>query len=115
MDLWRFYSVRLDEVALGKGPHPKVVLRLAQGLPDVSLTVALASGGRDHYGWGVDRHMAADLYDAVNANTRATGNWQGKPPKFPAWPRPTSKPGDAHKASRPTSVADIYARLAGKV
>ena len=54
------------------------------GLPDTSLTAALASGGREHYGWGVDRHLAADTYDALNLNTRATGNWRKKPPDLPA-------------------------------
>lgn len=102
-------------MVLGKGPHPKVVLCLAQGLPDTSLTVALASGGRDHYGWGVDRYIAADIFDAVNANTRATGNWKGKPPKFPAWPRPTSKPGNSAKPKRPKTVRELFAKLAGKV
>lgn len=99
----------------GQGPHPAVVLRLIQGLPDTSLTVALASGGREHYGWGVDRYLAADLFDALNTNTKATGNWKnGKPPKFPTWPRPTSKPGDDEAPQRPKTVAEIYARIAGK-
>lgn len=113
-DLLRFYGVSLVDVVLGKGPHPAVVLRLVQGLPDTSLTVALASGGREHYGWGIDRHMQADVFDAINANTRATGNWGKKPPKMPVWPRPTSKP--AGKQSRgPSTVAELYAKLAGKV
>lgn len=91
----------------GRGPAPALVLLLAQRLPDTSLTVALASGGRDHFGWGVDRHIAADIFDALNQNTRATGNWgKGKVPTFPAWPRPTSSKKPAKK--KPRSVADIY-------
>ncbi|GGK13237.1 hypothetical protein GCM10010124_02270 [Pilimelia terevasa] len=71
--------------------------------------MALASGGREHLGWGVDRHMAADLFDALNVNTRATGHWaKGKAPKLPAWPRP-AKPETKHNG--PVSVADIYQRL----
>jgi len=84
------------------------VLLLAQRLPDTSLTVALASGGRQFFGWGVDRHLAADTFDALNQNTRATGNWaKGKAPKFPAWPRPATKKAPADK-KRPASVAEIY-------
>lgn len=65
---------------------------LIKRLPDTSMTAALASGGRDHFGWGADRYMLADLYDAVNQNTRATGNWgKKKPPKFPEYPRPKTK------------------------
>ncbi|MEU9126580.1 hypothetical protein AB0D08_00430 [Kitasatospora sp. NPDC048540] len=86
-----------------------------QRLPDTSLTVALASGGRDHFGWGVDRYLAADLYDALNVNTRATGNWpKGKAPKFPAWPRPAAR---AKKKTAPSDkpkrvgVADIYKKF----
>jgi hypothetical protein len=61
-------------------------------LPDDSLTIALASGGRAHFGWGADRHLLADVYDALNQNTRATGNWaKGKVPTFPAWPRPKAR------------------------
>lgn len=83
---------------------------LAQRLPDTSLTVALASGGRAHFGWGTDRHLMADLFDAVNLNTKATGNWaKGKGPTFPRWPRPaTTAKADS---TRPTSVADIYQRF----
>ncbi len=82
----------------------------AQRLPDTSLTVALASGGREHFGWGVDRHMLADIFDALNQNTRATGNWgKGKAPKFPSWPRPTTK--SKPKDKKPTSVRDIFNQL----
>lgn len=85
-----------------------------QRLPDTSLTVALASGGREHFGWGIDRHMQADIFDALNTNTRATGQWQkGKVPTFPVWPRPTTKPktGPAGEKQRVT-VADLYNKFA---
>lgn len=81
-----------------------------QRLPDTSLTAALASGGRDHFGWGVDRHMSAHLYDAINQNTRATGNWaKGKAPKIPEFPRPKSKAKTEHK--KPVTVADLFNQL----
>ncbi|WP_372407202.1 hypothetical protein [Streptomyces luteireticuli] len=94
----------------GRGPSPALVLLLVQRLPDTSLTVALASGGRQHMGWGQDRHLAADLYDAINANTRATGQWKGKPPAIPPFPRPEAKPKKAQAGQRPArvSVADLY-------
>lgn len=85
------------------------MLSLVQRLPDTSLTTALAAGGRDHFGWGVDRHQMADLYDALNQNTRATGNWsKGKAPTFPTYPRPTSVPEGEKK---PATVAALYNRF----
>jgi hypothetical protein len=71
------------------------------------MTVALANGGRKYFGWGVDRYLAADTYDAMNVNTRATGNWKkGKVPEFPQWPRPNTKKDKAEK--KPVTVADLY-------
>ncbi|MFI0985021.1 hypothetical protein [Streptomyces exfoliatus] len=54
--------------------------------------------------------MSADLFDAINQNTRATGQWgKGKAPKLPEYPRPkakkTEKPG---KSPKPRTVAEIY-------
>lgn len=59
----------------------------------------------DHFGWGLDRYMAADLYDALNQNTRATGNWGKKPPTFPTYPRPTSRKRGEQKQ---VTVADLW-------
>jgi hypothetical protein len=101
-------------VIAGRGPAPALVLALAQRLPDTSLTVALASGGRQHFGWGVDRHLLADVYDALNQNTRATGNWaKGKVPTFPAWPRPkpAAEAAKADQPRKPVTVADLYQRF----
>lgn len=98
----------LTEVIAGRGPAPSLVLSLVQRLPDTALTIALASGGREHFGWGVDRHMTADLYDALNQNTRASGQWGKKgAPKIPEYPRPKSKPKDKGP-KKAKSVADIY-------
>lgn len=100
--------MNLVDVIEGRGPSPSLVIQLAQRLPDTSLTVALASGGREHFGWGVDRHMLADLYDAVNQNTRASGNWGKRgAPKIPGWPRPipTAKKPEQKK---PKSVAELF-------
>lgn len=110
-DLLFHYGVDLTQVIAGDGPAPSLVLALAQRLPDTSLTVALASGGRQHFGWGVDRHLLADLYDAVNQNTRATGNWaKGKVPTFPGWPRPKSE-ATAPEPKKPVTVAELYQRF----
>ncbi|MFJ3974891.1 hypothetical protein [Streptomyces sp. NPDC090021] len=55
--------------------------------------------------------MSADLYDAVNQNTRATGQWgKGKAPKIPAYPRPKATKAEKKKdkAKKPRTVAEIY-------
>lgn len=75
------------------------------------MTSALASGGRDHFGWGTDRHMMADIYDALNMNTRATGNWDKKAPEIPSWPRP--KDATTPEEKKPVTVADLYKRFSG--
>lgn len=101
------------DVIEGRGPSPVLVHLLIQRLPDTSLTVALASGGREHFGWGVDRHLAADHYDALNQNTRATGNWKdGKAPTLPSYPRP--KEASAPKEKRRVTVADLWKRMSGR-
>ncbi|GIF02230.1 hypothetical protein [Paractinoplanes rishiriensis] len=108
-----YYGVDLTQVIAGHGPAPSLVLALAQRLPDTSLTVALAAGGRQHFGWGVDRHLMADVFDAVNQNTRATGHWaKGKAPTIPAWPRPKpAGPAADPSPRRPVTVADLYQRF----
>lgn len=109
-DLKFYYGVDLVDVIRGDGPSPSLVLMLARRLPDTSLTAALFAGGREHFGWGQERHLLASLYDALNANTRATGQWRkGKAPKFPEWPRPGAAKSNGEK--KKVSVADIYARL----
>ena len=95
----------------GRGPSPSLVLLLVQRLPDDSLTAALASGGREHFGWGQDRHLLADIFDALNQNTRATGNWGKKPaPKIPSWPRPESTSSEKKKVS----VADLFGQFSSR-
>lgn len=97
-----------------RGPHPVVVLSYVQRLPDTSLTAALAAGDREYFGWGVDRHISADLFDAININTQATGNWKkGKAPDFPQWPRPGAKKKKERSKPR-TSVADLYKKMTGR-
>lgn len=109
-DLLYHFRVDLTEVIAGRGPSPSLVLQLVQRLPDTSLTVALASGGREHFGWGQDRHLLADTYDAINQVTRAAGNWGKKgAPKIPLWPRP--KGGKTPEERKPTTVAELFQRF----
>lgn len=51
--------------------------------------------------------MIADIFDALNVNTRATGNFK-TPPKFPAYPRPDVQ---EETEAKPVSVKDLYNRL----
>jgi hypothetical protein len=106
-------------VVQGEGPAPSLVLLLIQRLPDDSLTSALASGGRQFFGWGQDRALLTELVDAVNINTRSTGNWKkGKAPDFPPYPRPSrgrNKPastrGAEDKLPKKFSVAALHKRF----
>lgn len=54
--------------------------------------------------------MSADLFDAINQNTRATGQWgKGKAPKIPAYPRPQPKKAEKKADSpKPRSVAELH-------
>lgn len=64
-------------------------------------------GGREHFGWTQDRHLLADLFDALNANTRATGNWGSKkPPNLSPYPRPKVKKKPQKRPGQ--SVKDIF-------
>ncbi|WP_263729958.1 hypothetical protein [Cellulomonas sp. SG140] len=79
-----------------------------QRLPDDSMTTALAQGGAENLGWGIDRHLLASVYDAINTNTKATGMWEkGKAPKFKPFPRPADK---AEKKT-PQTVAGLFAKM----
>ena len=90
-DLRFYYGIDLIETVRGRGMPPRLVLWHIERLPDTSLTAALQTGGWDHFGWGYDRHIAADLHDAINLQTEVTGHWEKDPPKLPRWPRPKSK------------------------
>lgn len=110
----RFFDIDLVDVVEGRGPAPVLVIAAVQALPDYSLTAALSAGGRDHYGWGVDRHLLANLYDAINLNTRACGNWgKGKAPKLDPFPRPKSKSQNAPEKKK-VSAREALLRMIGK-
>lgn len=93
----------------GRGLSPSLVILLVKRLPDDSLTAALMHGGRQFFGWGSDRYILADIYDAINVNTTATGNWKkGKQPDIPSYPRPSD---EEKKKKKRTSVRDVWNRL----
>lgn len=96
----------------GKGPSPALVLSLVARLPDESLTTALRHGGVEHFGWGMNRHLLAGIFDSVQQNTVATGQWKkGKTPKPATWPRPQSKP---KKPKKKRTVRELYAAIKGQ-
>ena len=84
-----------------------LLLSLVEGLPDESRTVAAIAGNAEFRGWSKEARLLADLFDAVQANTMASGNWKNSPPKLKPYPRP------AHRKRRMTTLADIKA-MAGR-
>lgn len=71
------------------------------------------AGGRQFYGWGVDRYIAAEMYDAMNLNTAACGNWaKGKAPKFKPFQRPQK---DLPGGKKKTSVMDLHRSFANRL
>jgi len=92
-----------------------MVTALIARLPDTSMTHALMLGGPEHLGWGVDRHLRASEYDAINLNTRATGHWEkGKAPDFGSWPRPKPAERVTEEPKKATTVADLWAQFNGR-
>ena len=85
-----------------------MVLALVKALPDTSLFHAEISGGPEYRGWGRDRHLLADLYNAVIMNTTVSGHWADGAPDIPMYPRP----GDAAPAEKPKqTVKSLWAML----
>lgn len=98
-----------------EGMDPSLLRSMVERLPDNSMTVALGSGGRHMFGWGAERFMMADLYDAINLNTMATGNFKKRPDIKP-YPRPKStltqkrKTGSAERP-RQVNLKQLHANL----
>lgn len=74
-------------------PAPSLVLSLAEALAldEGSLTCASIRGGRQFIGFTEDRQLRMSIFDAINANTIATGNFGKKRPKVKPWPRPQKR------------------------
>lgn len=70
---------------------PLLVLSCIERLPEGSKTAALMQGGEEH--WRAffeitpEYYPLAGIFNAVNGNTVATGNFK-KRPKFDPWPTP---------------------------
>jgi len=82
------------------------VLSVAAGLPlgsaFISMVLAERRGGdwTEYLGKGHDWYVMADLIDAQNLNTAATGNFK-KRPKFAPYPRPgAEKPKNSKSRAR---------------
>lgn len=91
---------------------PALLLSLIARLPDTSMTTALASGGRHLFGWGQDRYLAADIYDAVNIGTLATGQFTTRP-KFEPYPRPKVTKIQGEKKPQRVNIKELYRKLSG--
>lgn len=101
-DLLLYYGVDLVDVVAGRSHHsPRLVVALIEWLPEDSAFAAAINGGRRWLGWTEDRMLRAALYDAMNANTVATGQWKKRPPRIDPWPRPN------RRKRKPTSIAAI--------
>lgn len=83
-------GIDLVKVVSGEGPPPVLVISVIRGLPDSSRFVALQAGGYQFRGWDTKTYALASIYDAINVNTVATGNFKKKP-KIDPFPRPKKK------------------------
>lgn len=86
------------------------MLSAIAALPDESLTVALMRGGREFYGWTQNTELLAAVYDGININTSATGNFK-KRPKVDPFPRPGKEDKKSNQISGKT-VKDLHSKFA---
>lgn len=74
----------------------------------------MQQGGDEHWGYyiGVDRnyYVLANIYDAVNTNTAATGFFK-KAPKFERWPTPAIAVERLKR--KPRTTRELYMSLGG--
>jgi hypothetical protein len=83
-----------------------------QRLPDDSLTHALMRGGREFFGWGQDRYIAVDTFDALQTNTVVSGNWKKKAPEIDPYPRPGAEE-NKQESDKSNALQKIWAQLSG--
>ena len=99
----------MEDEETDRGPSPAFVIALIEGLPSESMTVAMQRAGssenfQDFFGWGRMEQIAADLFDAIQENTRVTGQFKKTPPPFPPYPgRPQKK--------KKATVKDLFNRF----
>ena len=113
IDFRRYYNVDIMDVVEGK-ISPVLALALYEGLPPGSATWAMQQS-EEHWHEYVDAGNAyyalSGIYDAVNVNTRATGNFK-KPPKIEPWPVPEIRVKKIEKAKKkPRTVKELYVAM----
>lgn len=114
-DLSFYHHLDLREILRPGGKttwSPSRLLNLIDGLPRGSNFYAKVFGGddaREYREWSMDTFILANIFDATNTNTAATGMFK-KPPKFPAHYRPGHKADDKKlkKSKTPTSLEDAH-------
>lgn len=66
-------------------------------------------GGREYREWDQSLEALALIYDAMNFNTKATGNWKKKPPKIDPFPRPWfDKKNHEEQTIKPKSIDELW-------
>lgn len=88
--------MRLTDVYKFDGSLPvwEAAILLKQ-LPPSSRTSAALQGGREYWGWDIDRYILSSLLDAINVNTFAFVSANSKKKVKP--PVPMARPGDAER------------------
>ena len=94
---------------------PARLLVLVERLPDGCMTHALRQGEehwRERLGCGLEYQVLAGVYDALNVNTAATGNWRRKPPEFEPWPTPAVLEAKRGRVSKPGGALALLEQMA---
>lgn len=89
---------------------PQELVALFAGLSDTSIFMAEYAGGREYRGWGIDRQIAADTFDAINNNSIVTMGAAGvkKLPPLEPWPRPWA---EKKADEEPATVKHLFALM----
>lgn len=91
---------------------PAHMLALIERLPEGSMTVSMRHDKkewRDYLGADMNYYVSAGIFNAVNDNTVATGNWEkGKAPKLKPWPVPQIA--KKLREKKPASVKDLFSK-----
>lgn len=110
VDFRREYGLSLTSVVAGD-VSPREAIHLIERLPEGSHYHASVLGDEDEALFiGVDKHyrLLAALFDAVNMNTVATGQFK-KRPKIEPWPLPEAAKKKREKARKPRDIRSLHA------
>lgn len=104
-DLSEFHGLSLVDVLAGHTHSPRSLYALITWLPDTGAVAAAMRG--EVRGWGLDRHIQASVFDAVQANTWVTAAVSSK--RKPRKPKPFPRPKGSLKKNkvRTLRVADL--------